>query len=417
VRRFIGDGRNVLLAGGKRYDVLVSEPSNPWIAGVASLFSRDFYELAKAHLAPGGVYCQWAQMYELGARNVKMIYRTFYESFPYVYAISPSDRSTDTILIGSLSPIELDVGRLEQRMKASAVLRAELERGDTTYVGQIIGGVFMVPGDMASFTAGAPVNTDDMPRLEYFAPRDLLASSRGNRFAQLVRGEHWPYGRLVGVVTGLGEGDDRIRRELEIARGMLEFGRLEGARRWLDAAVETAETGPLDVAGLLDAEQRYALCEPRDYLDPELPVTEGGAPLAKPTAAAFVADTDAERDAALESYGEALGLLAEGRFPPAYDILAELPERADSDAGRDISYMIAYAAYKSVDLDKARDLLDDLIEADDTFLTRRPAARYYLGRSLYGMGSFREGLEHLDRFRRDHPSLAREAVDKRLGSR
>src|SRR5690606_4228216 len=76
VRRLVGDGRNVLLAGDRRYDVIVSEPSNPWIAGVASLFTREFYALASEHLADGGVFCQWAQLYELGPRNVKTIYRT-----------------------------------------------------------------------------------------------------------------------------------------------------------------------------------------------------------------------------------------------------------------------------------------------------------------------------------------------------
>src|SRR5690606_6512065 len=50
VRRHVGDGRSFLLAGDRRYDVIVSEPSNPWIAGVASLFSREFYQFAKEHL-------------------------------------------------------------------------------------------------------------------------------------------------------------------------------------------------------------------------------------------------------------------------------------------------------------------------------------------------------------------------------
>jgi spermidine synthase len=60
VHRHVGDGRNFLTARPARYDVIVSEPSNPWIAGVAGLFTREFYAFAKGRLAPGGVFCQWS---------------------------------------------------------------------------------------------------------------------------------------------------------------------------------------------------------------------------------------------------------------------------------------------------------------------------------------------------------------------
>src|SRR5262249_51981088 len=59
----VGDGRSHLSFGSRRYDVIVSEPSNPWMAGIASLFTREFFETARARLQPGGIVCQWAHTY------------------------------------------------------------------------------------------------------------------------------------------------------------------------------------------------------------------------------------------------------------------------------------------------------------------------------------------------------------------
>ena len=60
-----GDARNYLNISSETYDIIISEPSNPWIAGVGSLFTAEFYELAAASLEPDGVFAQWVQLYEL----------------------------------------------------------------------------------------------------------------------------------------------------------------------------------------------------------------------------------------------------------------------------------------------------------------------------------------------------------------
>ena len=69
VRLLIGDGRSHLRLSDRQYDVIVSEPSNPWMAGVAALFTREFFEAARARLRSGGVFCQWAHTYEIAERG------------------------------------------------------------------------------------------------------------------------------------------------------------------------------------------------------------------------------------------------------------------------------------------------------------------------------------------------------------
>ena len=79
----IDDGRSFLAAGRNDalYDVIVSEPSNPWISGVSNLFTVDYWKIARSRLKDDGVFCQWAQLYEMSPRNVKILLRSFSRCF------------------------------------------------------------------------------------------------------------------------------------------------------------------------------------------------------------------------------------------------------------------------------------------------------------------------------------------------
>jgi len=106
------DGRNYLASTQQMYDVIISEPSNPWITGVSDLFTVDHWRITQRRLRPGGIYCQWVQLYELSPENIKTIYRTFASQFEHVVVLSADDRSSDTVMLGSDQPIELDLERV-----------------------------------------------------------------------------------------------------------------------------------------------------------------------------------------------------------------------------------------------------------------------------------------------------------------
>ena len=82
VRLLVGDGRSHLRLSTQQYDVIVSEPSNPWMAGVAALFTREFFETARLRLRPAGVFCQWAHTYEIAERDLQSIVHTFGSGLP-----------------------------------------------------------------------------------------------------------------------------------------------------------------------------------------------------------------------------------------------------------------------------------------------------------------------------------------------
>ena len=82
LRLYEDDARHMLLASEDTYDVILSEPSHPWVTGVSNLFTREYFQAIKARLAPHGIFCQWAQLYEMAPWNIKAIYRTLREEFP-----------------------------------------------------------------------------------------------------------------------------------------------------------------------------------------------------------------------------------------------------------------------------------------------------------------------------------------------
>ena len=99
------DAKSFFAAGRRRYDLIISEPSNPWVSGVASLFTREFYHRMKAHLAPGGMVVQWFQLYEIDPSLVASVMRALGEEFPHYAVFAPSD--SDLLILASETPLPL----------------------------------------------------------------------------------------------------------------------------------------------------------------------------------------------------------------------------------------------------------------------------------------------------------------------
>jgi len=113
-RILISDAYRALLRSEQRYDVIASEPSNPWVTGVEMLFSREFLTAARDRLRPGGVYCQWFHAYENDTEVIALVLRTYASVFDHVavwYALGP-----DLLLLGFDDPGHaLDLARLRER--------------------------------------------------------------------------------------------------------------------------------------------------------------------------------------------------------------------------------------------------------------------------------------------------------------
>lgn len=178
-RLILGDGRNFLLFTGESYDAIISEPSNPWMAGMSALFTREFFQLVRARLTDGGLFGQWFHNYNMPLQDLKTLLRTFHVVFPraFLWALNEND----LLLIGAKDPaFDLDLSRLERNFHRAAV-REDLRRLGIMDLYAVLSLYVMRDDDLDRFAQGAPLHTDDHPILEFSSPRAMHAqTSRSN---------------------------------------------------------------------------------------------------------------------------------------------------------------------------------------------------------------------------------------------
>ena len=164
----IEDAKTFLARPGRRYDVIVSEPSNPWVAGVGDLFSTEFYRQAHARVAPGGLMMQWFHLYEMNDELFRMVVRTFLSSFPHVALWNILD--TDVLLVGSDAPLAPDFAAMERAFKRPEV-REDLARARIGRLTTLLALQSASEETVRDLTGPGPLNTELRPALEYGAPR------------------------------------------------------------------------------------------------------------------------------------------------------------------------------------------------------------------------------------------------------
>ncbi|HKZ01889.1 MAG TPA: fused MFS/spermidine synthase, partial [Pyrinomonadaceae bacterium] len=123
----IDDARTFLSLTTARYEMIVSEPSHPWVPGTANLFTREFFELGRGRLSETGVFVQWLQIYQLSTDSLRSVLATYLEVFPHVlmFRVGGATKGKDLLLLGSTRPLTLD--HISERMKDPRIA-AELKR-------------------------------------------------------------------------------------------------------------------------------------------------------------------------------------------------------------------------------------------------------------------------------------------------
>jgi spermidine synthase len=168
----INDGRNFLhLTDDGSYDVIISEPPNPWLTGVANLFTHEFFELGRRKLRAGGVWAQWVQSYGMMPDDLRSLLGTFADVYEHV-AMFRSDLA-DFIILGSDRPIDLAASSIDSVLIGQSLAREDLARIDRTSAESILGLYLMGRHGVVAVADGSPFNTDDNMRVEYAAPLSL----------------------------------------------------------------------------------------------------------------------------------------------------------------------------------------------------------------------------------------------------
>lgn len=165
------DARSLLARSSATYDLVSSEPTNPWIAGVASLFTREFFQLVRNRLRPGGVAVQWVQGYSIRREDFQSMVATFRDVFPQAWLFR-GFQGADYLLVGTTT------ARVPQRADLDAIFSRPLVKEDLADVDifdglDIAAHLLAGPADLDAFCQGAELQSDDRLALEFTAPGSL----------------------------------------------------------------------------------------------------------------------------------------------------------------------------------------------------------------------------------------------------
>jgi len=146
VRVILDDGRTHLSYGRDRYDVIISEPSNPWMTGASDLFTAEFFHAANAALRPGGRLLQWIPTYGMDEEAMNSILLALRGEFPRVYGFAIDRRVPGVFLVASWARINID--SLPRFEALSASIRSDLERVDIYSTAQLWSLLRLLPDDV-----------------------------------------------------------------------------------------------------------------------------------------------------------------------------------------------------------------------------------------------------------------------------
>jgi spermidine synthase len=203
----LDDARHYLLTTREKFDAITSDPLDPWVRGAATLYTREFFEVAKAHLNPGGVVTLFVQLYESNDAAVKSEIATFLDAFPggMVFANTSNGLGYDLVLLGQVEPKPIDVDRVEARLRnpTNAAIANSLSQIGIHSAVDLFGTYAGHKTDMAGWLNGAALNRDRNLRLQYLAGLGLNLYQSDAIYRNMIKESRYPDGLFTGSTQTL----------------------------------------------------------------------------------------------------------------------------------------------------------------------------------------------------------------------
>jgi len=366
------DGRNVLSATERKFDVIISEPSNPWITGVSNLFTTDYFTLAKQRLEPDGVFGQWLQMYELSEDNVRIIARTFASCFKYVLLFVSEPESTDAILIGADHPVRLNREALRKAF-ADKRISAEMKRAKVHGPEDVLSLLLLGDRDVPTTIGPGPVNTDDNMLIEFAAPRDMLQYARHREFALEIYYKDSADVDLLAYIDDLPEDPVELAAVLaDQAYSLLRHGRIIAAGRVSTRALELAPDPRAERARLMSM-----LFLQEDRYPPKI-------------------DWPGEEDPEYAAFALVRTYTERNRFD---DAVREIEERHEMFLKRkEFRFLLGFLLYADNQFERAIGVLGELLEDEPDYALLEPTLVYYLARAHGWRAENDDAVEQMERY-------------------
>ncbi len=200
------DARRFVLTSKQKFDIITSDPIHPWVKGSAALYTREYFELVKRHLKPGGVATQWVPLYESTIDVVKSEMATFFSVFPDGVAwVNDREGGGDVVLFGQADPAPINVDEVVERFNRIENARAAKSLRDIGFVSAIdlMSSYAGHAPDLAAWLKGAAINTDRDLRLQYLAGMALNMDAQFQIYSELMKARRIPPGLFAGSAETL----------------------------------------------------------------------------------------------------------------------------------------------------------------------------------------------------------------------
>ncbi|MBZ5633168.1 MAG: SAM-dependent methyltransferase [Acidobacteriia bacterium] len=206
-RMVYDDARHYIATTHQKFDIITTDPIHPWVKGTSTLYSKEYYELAKSHLNPGGIAAQWLPIYESDQETVKTELATFFSVFPdatvwsnYLQDANPEDNGYDLVLVGRQDSSLVNIDALQQRLDQPAhrgVAASLAEVGFHSAV-ELLASYTGRGSDLAPMLVGTPVTNDLNLRLQYLAGLGLNSVTAPRIYSDILAYRKFPDGLLAG---------------------------------------------------------------------------------------------------------------------------------------------------------------------------------------------------------------------------
>ena len=193
---FYDDARHYVLTTPEKFDIITSDPIHPFVKGSATLYSKEYFEMVKGRLNPGGIVTQWVPLYESDLDTVKSEIATFFDVFPdgSIFANELNGGGYDLVMLGSAGPAKIDVDAVEARLEQpayQAVAQSLRDVGFNSAI-QMLGTYAGQASDLKPWLEGAEINRDGNLRLQYLAGFALNNTKEGEIYGRMLMYRRYP---------------------------------------------------------------------------------------------------------------------------------------------------------------------------------------------------------------------------------
>jgi spermidine synthase len=206
------DARHFVLTSNEKYDIITSDPIHPWVKGMASLYTTEYFDLCKRHLKPGGFVTQWVPLYESSMEAARTEIATFFEAFPNgtIWGnVNTDGAGYDLVLMGQAEPLKIDPAAMQRRLSSpgyEGVRRSLFDVGYPTAL-DLLSTYAAQASDLKDWIRGAEINRDRNLRLQYLAGLGVNMNQANEIYEQMLSPAKFP----DNLVSGPSEAADSMR--------------------------------------------------------------------------------------------------------------------------------------------------------------------------------------------------------------